>query len=90
MVVTMNARELIHFFELRCCNRAQWEIRAVAWRMFELCHAVAPALFDECGPACLRGSCPEGNKSCGRPDEVRARYQRAVSAHEPDAPDEGD
>ena len=24
IVVTMNVRELLHFFELRCCRRAQW------------------------------------------------------------------
>ena len=24
MIVTMNARELLHFFSLRCCRRAQW------------------------------------------------------------------
>lgn len=76
MVVTMNARELMHFFELRCCNRAQWEIRDVAWQMLSQVLEVAPNVFEDCGPACLRGSCPEGGKSCGRGDEVRARYER--------------
>ncbi|MCH5160726.1 MAG: FAD-dependent thymidylate synthase [Clostridiales bacterium] len=71
MIVTMNARELMHFFELRCCNRAQWEIRAVAWLMFGEVIKVAPNLFRDCGPACLHGACPEGNKSCGKPDEVK-------------------
>ena len=33
IVVTMNARELRHFFQVRCCNRAQWEISALAWQM---------------------------------------------------------
>ena len=33
IVVTMNARSLLHFFNLRCCNRAQWEIRALAYKM---------------------------------------------------------
>ena len=67
MVVTMNARELLHFFQLRCCNRAQWEIRAVAWRMLELVRDIAPAIFDDAGPGCVRGHCPEGKMSCGRP-----------------------
>ena len=71
MIVTMNARELMHFFELRCCNRAQWEIRAVAWLMLGEVLKVAPNLFRDCGPACLRGACPEGSKSCGKPDEVK-------------------
>ena len=79
MVVTMNARELNHFFALRCCNRAQWEIRDVAWQMLKLAHEAAPALFDECGPECLRGRCSEGKMCCGRMDEVRARYDREIA-----------
>lgn len=79
MVVTMNARELNHFFALRCCNRAQWEIRDVAWQMLKLAHEAAPALFDECGPECLRGRCHEGKMCCGRMDEVRARYDREIA-----------
>lgn len=79
MVVTMNARELNHFFALRCCNRAQWEIRDVAWQMLKLAHEAAPALFDECGPECLRGRCPEGKMCCGHMDEVRARYDREIA-----------
>ena len=79
MIVTMNARELNHFFALRCCNRAQWEIRDVAWQMLKLAHEAAPALFDECGPECLRGRCPEGKMCCGRMDEVRARYDREIA-----------
>ena len=79
IVVTMNARELNHFFALRCCNRAQWEIRDVAWQMLKLAHEAAPALFDECGPECLRGRCPEGKMCCGRMDEVRARYDREIA-----------
>lgn len=71
MLVTMNARELLHFFSLRCCNRAQWEIRALAWRMLELVMPTAPALFSLAGPSCVHGACVEGNKSCGRAGEVR-------------------
>ena len=73
MIVTMNARELIHFFRLRCCNRAQWEIREVAWQMLALVSEVAPMLFAGAGPACVSGPCSEGKMSCGRPEEVRAR-----------------
>lgn len=67
LIVTMNARELLHFFELRCCNRAQWEIRQMAKRMLEICRQYAPALFADAGPSCLRGPCPEGKRSCGHP-----------------------
>lgn len=67
MLLTMNARELRHFFSLRCCNRAQWEIRRLADEMLGLCAEVAPVLFKDAGPGCLRGACPEGAKSCGQP-----------------------
>lgn len=71
MMVTMNVRELRHFFSLRMCSRAQWEIRALATEMHRLCMETAPALFADAGPACLRGACPEGEKSCGRAKAVR-------------------
>ena len=68
MVVTMNARELLHFFSLRCCNRAQWEIRDVAWQMLSLVQDVCPSLFRNAGPSCATaGICPEGKRSCGHP-----------------------
>ncbi|RLF02827.1 MAG: FAD-dependent thymidylate synthase [Thermoprotei archaeon] len=65
IVVTMNARELWHFFTLRTCFRAQWEINQVAWEMLRLVKEVAPELFRGAGPACIRGPCPEGPKNCG-------------------------
>lgn len=74
MILTMNARELLHFFSLRCCNRAQWEIRALAERMLALVKEVAPVLFSQAGPGCLRGPCPEGKMTCGQAAQVRARY----------------
>ena len=73
LVVTMNARSLQNFFRLRCCNRAQWEIRELAWTMLELCRRAAPTLFGKAGPACLCGACPEGKMSCGKTAEVRER-----------------
>ena len=66
-MVTMNARELLHFFELRCCNRAQWEIRELAHRMLELVRPVAPFVFMDAGAPCVRGACPEGKMTCGEP-----------------------
>ena len=64
MIVTMNARELLHFFSLRCCKRAQWEIRAVAEEMLRLCKEVAPEIFAKAGPGCARGHCSEGKMGC--------------------------
>ena len=75
MVVTMNARSLCNFFRLRCCERAQWEIRALADEMLRLVYPVAPHLFRTAGPGCLEGPCPEGKMSCGRPEAVRAKYR---------------
>ncbi len=66
IVMTMNARELRHFFELRCCNRAQWEIRNMARQMLKLAKQAAPVLFADAGPNCLRGGCTE-DKPCGTP-----------------------
>lgn len=66
MEVTMNARELRHFFSLRCCNRAQWEIRQLADEMLKLCKDAAPVLFSDSGPGCVRGKCPEGKRACGK------------------------
>ncbi|MEM3578107.1 MAG: FAD-dependent thymidylate synthase [Candidatus Bathyarchaeia archaeon] len=61
IIVTMNARELRHFFNLRCCNRAQWEIREVAIEMLKQARKAAPALFENAGPTCVElGYCPEG------------------------------
>ncbi|MGI5840291.1 MAG: FAD-dependent thymidylate synthase [bacterium] len=74
LLVTMNARELLHFFRLRCCNRAQWEIRALAEVMLRLVRSVAPSLFKNAGPGCLSGPCPEGKMTCGKMAEVRKKY----------------
>ncbi|MBI5443470.1 MAG: FAD-dependent thymidylate synthase [Deltaproteobacteria bacterium] len=71
LVVTMNARELRHFFALRLCRRAQWEIRDLAREMLGAVRPLAPSLFAGAGPGCLAGTCPEGEYSCGRAAEVR-------------------
>ena len=76
MIVTMNARSLMNFFELRCCQRAQWEIREVADQMLRLCLSVAPHLFKNAGPGCVRGGCPEGKMTCGKAAEMREKYAR--------------
>ena len=68
ILFAMNARELLHFFKLRTCERAQWEIRAVARQMLRQLRACEGELFDGYGPSCLvTGHCPEGRLSCGHP-----------------------
>jgi thymidylate synthase (FAD) len=76
IIVTMNARELLHFFNLRCCERAQWEIRRVAYEMFDLAYPIAPSVFSAAGPPCVTGVCKEGKLTCGRAGEVRERFVR--------------
>jgi thymidylate synthase (FAD) len=74
LVCTLNARSLYNFFRLRCCRRAQWEIRDLAYMMRDEVRRVAPVLFALAGPSCeTEGICWEGKFSCGRADDVRRR-----------------
>lgn len=75
IIVTMNGRELLHFFELRCCERAQWEIRAMAIEMLKVVKPLAPVIFAAAGPGCVGDGCPEGTMTCGRAKEVRERFK---------------
>lgn len=75
IIMTMNAREILHFFELRCCERAQWEIRAMAVEMLRLVKGIAPVIFRDAGPGCLTGPCPEGTMTCGKAGEVRTYFK---------------
>ena len=79
MVMTMNCRSLQNFFNLRCCNRAQWEIRAVADEMLRLVLPLAPHVFAYAGPRCLTGPCPEAHMCCGKQAEVRQKYEQLKS-----------
>lgn len=74
IVVTMNSRELLHFFRQRLCNRAQWEIRGMALAMLKLVKPVAPTVFRYAGPPCMRGKCPEGPRTCGKSIDVRRQF----------------
>ena len=78
IMLTMNVRELRHFFSLRMCNRAQWEIRKMAEKMFRICFETAPALFMNAGPACIRGKCSEGEKSCGEAARIRRKRESLI------------
>ena len=72
IVLTFNCRSLYNFFEHRCCDRAQWEIRKLANLMLEEVKKVAPRLFDRGGASCVsRGFCPEGKMSCGRTEKLK-------------------
>lgn len=75
IMFTMNARTLLHFFGQRCCNRAQWEIQAMADQMLLEVRRVAPLLFAKVGPGCLSGVCPEKGMSCGKMKDVQEKYR---------------
>lgn len=74
MIATLNARSLINFFNHRCCERAQWEIRELACEMLKLVKPVAPTLFKNAGPRCVSGACPEGSMSCGKAAQKRKLF----------------
>ena len=76
IIMTMNVRSLFNFFRHRCCNRAQWGLRAVADEMLRQCKEVAPHLFANAGPSCvMQGKCPEGKMTCGKFNEVMRKYK---------------
>ncbi|MFP4021626.1 MAG: FAD-dependent thymidylate synthase [Halanaerobium sp.] len=77
LMVSFNARSLYHFFSLRCCSRAQWEIRSLANQMLKQVKDIAPVLFEKAGPPCeAEGHCPEGEMSCGRIDSIKKRNDK--------------
>ena len=74
LIMTFNARSLLNFFQMRCCNRAQWEIQALADEVLRQVKEVAPVIFRYAGPKCVRGACPEGSMSCGKRAEMKEKY----------------
>ena len=76
MLLTMEGHSLMHFLGLRTCNRAQWEIRALADMMLEQLRGVEPRVFNRAGPYCYQlGYCPEGKHTCGKMKEALERYR---------------
>lgn len=75
MVFTMNTRSLYNFFNHRCCERAQWEIRELAIEMLKQVREIAPILFKDMGPKCLKGACPEGKMTCGNIIKIREKFE---------------
>jgi len=80
IMMTMNARELLHFLGERLCLRAHWEIRGVADQMLILAREVCPSVFEGAGPKCVRiGKCPEENMTCGEFEGIKRRYAKIIS-----------
>ncbi len=75
-VTTMNAREMMLFFKLRSCTRAQWEIQEYAVDFLKKLRKIAPDLFSFYGPSCYAtGACPEGRMTCGRAAEIKETFK---------------
>lgn len=75
LVFTMNTRTLYNFLHHRCCERAQWEIRDLAIEMLRQLKEVAPILFKNSGPNCVKGPCPEGKMTCGEIVKIREKFK---------------
>lgn len=68
LIMTINARSLINFFELRLCNRNVEEMSRLAHSMYLQCYDWFPELFKLIGPHCaMTGKCNQGKMSCGSP-----------------------
>lgn len=78
MIITMNARSLLHFLEMRMCNRAQWEIRIVAEKMLDLVLDICPNIFMNAGAPCTFGKCHEGKMSCGHPVKPNDKQKKLM------------
>ena len=74
LIATFNARSLLNFFNHRCCERAQWEIRDLACEMLRLVKEICPVIFKTAGPPCLVKPCPEGAMSCGKMLQKREEF----------------
>ncbi len=76
LIVSANARALLHFLELRTCNLAQWEIRWMAHLMRQELQKVAPEIFKFAGPTCMtQGICWEGPRGAKCPRLVTSGAQ---------------
>ena len=71
LVSTMNARELLHFMNLRTCTRAQWEIQEYAVDALKQLRKIEPVIFNFYGPSCYVNKCPEGPMTCGKALEIK-------------------
>ena len=71
VVTTSNGRNTQWVCRMRCCNKAQWQIRFIAKEMAKLVSDVAPLLGKGLGPTCMTDRyCNEGKESCGLIDKL--------------------
>lgn len=71
VVTTMSARTLQWILRLRCCNKAQWQIRFIAQEIARKVSEVAPLIGKGLGPTCITDRyCGEGRECCGLIDKL--------------------
>ena len=76
--VTMNVRALFNFFKERLCDRAQEEIREMAFEMWKACMEISPTIFKYAVPTCVNGKCKEGKMSCGKMLQYKQKYKEII------------
>ncbi|MGC8849137.1 MAG: FAD-dependent thymidylate synthase [Candidatus Bathyarchaeia archaeon] len=82
IIVSVNARELLHILELRLCLHAQWEIRMLASKMLQEASKVAPEIMAKAGPSCkTKGRCPENDPNCPLYAQYIGGKQNPPTAH---------
>lgn len=79
--VTMNVRALFNFFKERLCDRAQEEIRELAWLMWLACMEISPTIFRHAVPTCVNGRCKEGKMSCGKMLYYKQKHGEVINKY---------
>jgi len=73
--VTMNVRALFNFFKERLCDRAQEEIRDMAYAMWIECMKISKTIFKHAVPSCVNGKCKEGAMCCGKMEHYKRKHK---------------
>lgn len=80
--VTMNVRALFNFFKERLCDRAQEEIRDMAFEMWKACMEISPTIFKYAVPTCVHGKCKEGKMTCGKMLYYKQKHGELIQEYE--------
>lgn len=87
IVVSMNPRELLHVYELRCGAEAQWEIRAVAWAMLACSKLVAPNIFSKIAHKASNAHLEEKEEELERIlSKLRPHFEKAIPGKNTEIP----
>ena len=71
VVTTSNGRNTQWVCRMRCCNKAQWQIRFIAKEIAKQVGEVAPLLGKGLGSTCMTDRiCNEGKECCGLVDKL--------------------